>query len=114
MLDQIHKTESKTSIPKFTSRISMAECVGPPPQSIGTYSLDTGKVKESLLSTDPTERQAQITKMIDASPNGYVVIEDKTLPYININITYEEGKEETATALMSALTMFIGKLRPQL
>ena len=95
---------------KFTSRISMAEHVGPPPQSIGTYSSDTGRIKKVILSTDPTERHDQVMKMIDASSNGYVVIEDKTLPHININITYEKGKGRPVVALMSALSMFLGKL----
>lgn len=113
MLDQIHKTESETSVSKFTSKISMAQHEGPIPQSIGTYSSDTGKVKEFILSTDPIEKHNQIMKTIDASPIGYVVIEGKTLPHIDITITYEKGKGQTAVRLMSALTVLLGNLKTQ-
>lgn len=88
------------SIPKFTSRISMAQHVGSPPQPI--------------LSTDPAERDKQLTNMIDTSLDGYIVIEDKTLPRIDINITYEEGKGHTAIVITRALTMFLEKLKTQL
>lgn len=97
-------------IPKFTSKISMTQHKGPVPQSISTYSSDHGEVKESILSTDPIEKHNQITKMIDAKPRA-VVIERKTLPHIDITITYEEEKGQTAIGLMSALTVLLGNLK---
>ena len=42
MLDQIHKIKSKTSIPKFTSKISLTQQIDLPPQTMSLTDLARG------------------------------------------------------------------------
>ena len=79
--------------PKFTSIIEVKQHEGPLPKPVAL----TGK-------------QAVLRKMLETSPNNYMVINEKTLPHVEIKITFEKGKHETAAMLASTLTLLLQKL----
>ncbi|MCK4347902.1 MAG: hypothetical protein KAW47_04725 [Thermoplasmatales archaeon] len=111
MLDQIHKIKSKTSIPKFTSKISLTQQIDLPPQTMSLTDLARGPYTLTKM-IEESQRCDKLAKIIiERKQYGCTVIENKILTHIDVNITYEKGKEKAAATLMTDLILLLEELK---